>query len=116
MARLRATGHMATIVAPTQSPTQRTATAFPRLGKCSIGAVEHDPVRFARAPLLFAALAFAAGILITSRYWFTPAWLGIATLLEGLLAAAAARWKPRVALWALAATWLFLGGIAAEIT
>src|ERR1700761_22315 len=118
MARLRATGHMATSVAPTHSPTQRSATGRPSkdlLDKCSIGAVEHDPVRFARAPLLFAAVAFAAGILITSRYWFTPASLAIAPALEALLAVMAARWRPRIALWPLAATWLLLGGFAAEM-
>jgi competence protein ComEC len=109
---------MATIVARPQAQPQRPARSHSSknlLAKPHIGAIEHDPVRFTRAPLLFAALAFAAGILITSRYWFTPAWLGIATLLEGLLAAAAARWKPRVALWPLAATWLLLGGLAAEM-
>lgn len=108
---------MATI-APPQSPSQRptprhVSQSLP--AKRNIGSIEHDPVRFTRAPLLFAALAFAAGILITSRYWFTPPWLGIATLLEGLLAAAATRWKPRIALWPLAATWLLLGGFAAAM-
>jgi competence protein ComEC len=109
---------MATIVARPQAQPQRPARSHSSKNlpvKPHIGAIEHDPVRFTRAPLLFAALAFAAGILITSRYWFTPAWLGIATLLEGLLAAAVARWKPRVALLPLAATWLLLGGFAAEI-
>jgi len=109
---------MATIVAPPQSQSQRpvprhVSKSLP--AKRNIGAIEHDPVRFTRAPLLFAALAFAAGILITNRYWFTPAWLGIATLLEGLLAAAATRWKPHIALWPLATTWLLLGGFAAEM-
>lgn len=109
---------MATIVAPPQSqpqrPTPRHASrSLP--AKRNIGAIEHDPVRFTRAPLLFAALAFIAGILITNRYWFTPAWLGIATLLEGLLAAVTMRWKSRIALWPLAATWLLLGGFAAEM-
>ncbi|HEX4581180.1 MAG TPA: hypothetical protein VH139_03925 [Acidobacteriaceae bacterium] len=109
---------MATIVAPPQSPSQRSAARHLSrnfLAKRNIGAIEYDPVRFTRAPLLFAALAFAAGILITSRVWFTPGWLAIATLLEGLLAGAAARWRPRVALWPLAATWLLLGGFAAEM-
>jgi competence protein ComEC len=109
---------MATIVAPPHSPSQRPTRAHSSrnlLAKRHIGAIEHDPIRFTRAPLLFAALAFAAGILIVSRYWFTPAWLAIATLLEGLLAAAAARWRPRIALWPLAATWLLLGGFAAEM-
>jgi competence protein ComEC len=109
---------MATIVAPPQSPSQRPAARHLSknlLAKRNIGAIEYDPVRFTRAPLLFAALAFAAGILITSRVWFTPGWLAIATLLEGLLAATAARWRPRVALWPLAATWLLVGGFAAEM-
>lgn len=109
---------MATIVAPPQSPSQRPAKGHSSkelLAKPHIGAIEHDPVRFTRAPLLFAAVAFAAGILICSRYWFMPAWLAIATLLEGLLAAVAARWRSRIALWPLAATWLLLGGFAAEM-
>ena len=85
---------MATIVARPQAQSQRPArgrSSKNLLAKPHLGAIEHDPIRFTRAPLLFAALAFATGILITSRYWFTPAWLGIATLFEGLLAAAAAR-------------------------
>jgi competence protein ComEC len=109
---------MATIVAPPQSPSQRTTphrASRDLPAKRNIGVIEHDPVRFTRAPLLFAALAFAAGILITSRYWFTPGWVAIATLVEGMLAAAVARWKPRIALWPLAATWLLLGGFAAEM-
>jgi competence protein ComEC len=109
---------MATIVAPPPSQSQRPARGHaPKdlLAKRYIGAIEHDPVRFTRAPLLFAALCFAAGILISSHSWFTPAWLAIATLLEGVLAAAATRWRPRIALWPLAATWLLLGGFAAEM-
>jgi competence protein ComEC len=109
---------MATIVAPPHSASQRPAVSESTkelLAKTHIGAIEHDPVRFARAPLLFAAVAFAAGILITSRYWFMPAWLGMATLLEGLLALAATRWRPRNALWPLVATWLLLGGFSAEM-
>jgi competence protein ComEC len=109
---------MATIVAPPHSSSQRSPTGHSSkelLAKRHIGAIEHDPVRFTGAPLLFAALAFAAGILICSRYWFTPAWLAIATLLEGLLAAVATRSHPRLALWPLVATWLLLGGFAAEM-
>jgi competence protein ComEC len=109
---------MATIAAPLSSSSQRPArgpSSKDLLAKRHIGAIEHDPVRFTRAPLLFAALAFAAGILITSRCWFMPAWLAAATLLEALLATAATRWRPRIALWPLAATWLLLGGFAAEI-
>jgi competence protein ComEC len=109
---------MATIVAPPPSPSQRPARGHSSrelLAKGNIGAIEHDPMRFTRAPLLFAAVAFAAGILIASRYWFTPAWLAIAMILEALLAAAATRWRPRIALWPIAATWLLLGGFAAEM-
>jgi competence protein ComEC len=109
---------MATIVAPPQSPSQRPGGSHSSrnlLAKRNIGAIDYDPMRFTGAPLLFAALAFAAGILITSRVWFAPGWLAIATLLDALLACAAARWHPRIALWPLAATWLLLGGLAAEM-
>ncbi|HEY3990386.1 MAG TPA: ComEC/Rec2 family competence protein [Acidobacteriaceae bacterium] len=109
---------MATIVAPPHSQPQRPIRSHPSKdlpAKHQIGAIEHDPVRFTRAPLLFAALAFAAGILITSHHWFSSAWLAIAVLLEGMLATAAVRWHPRVAVWPLAATWLLLGGFAAEV-
>jgi competence protein ComEC len=105
---------MATIAAPTHSPAIGPSSKD-LLDKRSIGAIEHDPVRFACAPLLFAAMAFAAGILITSRCWFTPASLAIATAAEALFAVMAARWRPRIALWPLAATWLLLGGFAAEV-
>ena len=108
---------MATIVAP-QPQSQRPARANASknlLAKRNIGFIDYDPVRFTRSPLLFAALAFAAGILITHRYWVTPAWLAIATVLQGLLAAAATRWKPRIAILPLAATWLLLGGFVAEM-
>ena len=96
-------------------------TNFPRrrvqklATKPNIGAIEHDPLRFCRAPLLLAALAFAAGILVAGRWWISPGWLGIAAALEGLLAAIALYWCPRIALLPLAATWLLLGGFAAEL-
>ncbi len=109
---------MATIAAPPSSSVQRPARGHSSkdlLAKRHIGAIDHDPVRFTSAPLLFAALAFAAGILITSRCWFMPAWLALATLFEALIATAATRWRPRIALWPLAAAWLLLGGFAAEI-
>lgn len=110
---------MATIVAPPQSKIQHPSTAVraPKrpLTKRWIGAFEHDPVVFACAPLLFAAFAFAAGILIVSSHWFAPAWLGIAALAAAVLALISARWSPRIALFPLAATWLLLGGFAAEI-
>ena len=80
-----------------------------------LGHVEDDPLRFHRAPLLFAALAFAAGILLASRVWFSPAWLGIAAVLLGVLTAAAAGSKSRIVLLPAAATWLLLGAFAAEV-
>jgi competence protein ComEC len=108
---------MATIVAPLQPQAQRPERGHSRAlpAKRNIGVIEYDPVRFTRAPLLFTALAFAAGILITSHYWFPPARLAVATLLEALLAFVATRWRPRIALWPLAATWLLLGGFAGEM-
>ncbi len=109
---------MATIVAPPTSPAQRppkkvTTTCF--LSKRWIGSIELDPVVFGRAPLLLAALAFAAGILIAGRHWLSPAWLAAGAILEGLLAAVAACRQPRIAIWPLAAVWLLLGGFAAEM-
>jgi competence protein ComEC len=106
---------MATTLTPplTTNPPRRRAQKLAT--KRNIGAIEHDPLRFARAPLLLAALAFAAGILVAGRWWIPPGWLGIATVLEGLLAAIALCWSPRIALLPLAATWLLLGGFAAEM-
>lgn len=100
---------------PTQpSPSMRRARQRSR-SKGWIGAIEWEPLAFARAPLLFAALAFAAGILIASRCWVSPAWLGMAAMAESLLALVALCWRPRIALWPLAATWLLTGGFAAEL-
>lgn len=106
---------MATTLAPplTTNPPRRRAKKL--ASKRNIGAIEHDPLRFSRAPLLLAALAFAAGVLVASRWWIPPGWLGIAAVLEGLLAALALCWRPRIALLPLAATWLLLGGFAAEM-
>jgi competence protein ComEC len=108
---------MVTFAAP--PPPQQSSTVLRERqrtrGKGWIGAIEWEPVAFARAPLLFAALAFAAGILIGSRYWLPPAYLGIAAIAEALLAAIALCWRPRIALWPLAATWLLTGGFAAEL-
>ena len=106
---------MSTTVAPplTTNPPQRRAGKLAT--KRNIGTIERDPVRFSRAPLLFAGLAFAAGILFVSRWWLSPASLGIAVLLQGFIAVIAIRWRPRIALLPLAATWLLLGGFAAEM-
>lgn len=106
---------MATTLAPplTASPPRR--RAHRPVPKRNIGAIEYDPVRFSRAPLLFAAIAFAAGILVANHWWIPPAWLGIAAILEGFLTIVTLRWRPRIALVPLAATWLLLGGFAAEV-
>ena len=106
---------MATTLAPplTTNPPRRRAGRLTT--KRNIGAIEHDPIRFSRAPLLLAALAFAAGILVASHWWISPGWFGAAAALEGLLAAIALCWSPRIALLPLAATWLLLGGFAAEM-
>jgi competence protein ComEC len=110
----RGSGRMVTFAAP--PPTQSSTMLRAReRSKGWIGAIEWEPISFARAPLLFAALAFAAGILIVSRYWLAPACLGIAAIGEVLVAVLALRWRPRIALWPLAATWLLTGGFAAEL-
>ena len=109
---------MATIAAPPPSQAQRPSTKRPGRNhlpaKRWLGSIELDPVAFECAPLLFASFAFAAGILIANKHWFPPAWLAAAAILEGLLAATSTRWRPRAALWPLAAVWLLLGGFAAE--
>lgn len=103
-----------TLAAPltTRPPRSRTRKVA---RKRNIGAVEYDPIRFSRAPLLFAAVAFAAGILIASRWWIPPAWLGFGVLLQGLLTAIANRRRSRIVLIPLAATWLLAGGFATEV-
>lgn len=105
---------MATTAAP---PTTSQSRRRVGVAKRSIGAIEHDPIRFTSAPLLFAALAFAAGILLAGRFWIEPAWLGLAAILQATLAALALalRTSSRIALLPLAATWLLLGGFAAEM-
>ena len=106
---------MATIVA--QSPTihpQRRRPGTLR-SKRSLGCIERDPIRFTRAPLLFAAAAFAAGILVASRWWFPPAWIAIAAILQILLAAFAPYRGSRIALIPLGAAWLLVGCFAAEM-
>ncbi len=106
---------MATTVAPAPSSTLPRDGHHRVVAKQWIGAIEHDPPRFGRAPLLFAALAFAAGILMAHRWWLSPAWLAIGACLEGLLAALAVRSSLRAALLPLAATWLLLGAFTAEM-
>ena len=103
-----------TAAAPPQPPSTLSPRRHRGVVEGWLGAVEHDPPRFARAPLLFAALAFAAGILLAHIWWLSPAWLGVAALCEGLLAGLAARTPLRTALLPLAATWLLLGAFAAE--
>lgn len=106
---------MATIVAPPLT-THRQRRAFdnPR-AKRSIGHIERDPVRFIRAPLLFAALAFSAGILVAGHWWFSPVWVGIGALLQVAVAVLAALRNFRIAFVPLAAAWLLVGCFAAEV-
>lgn len=103
---------MATL-APSPPVTFLSTRAIP--GKGWLGAVAWDPLDFARAPLLAAALAFAAGILLAQRVWIAPGWLLVASLaLAGIAALSGAR-TPRVALLPLLTTWLLIGGLAAEL-
>ena len=80
-----------------------------------IGAVERDPLCFATAPLLPAALGFAAGILIARWHWFSPAWTCIAILLEAVVAGIAIRRQPRAATLAVVVLWLLTGIFAADL-
>ena len=105
---------MATLAPPVYTP----ASVHSRsrvVGKRSLGTVHADPLRFTRAPLLLAALAFAAGILVARFCWISSAWLGIAACLQGLLASLAARRCSRMAMLPLTATWLLLGAFAAQL-
>ncbi len=92
----------------TQAPTK--AGAKPR-------AVHHAaaPLAFASAPALLPACTFALGVTIAGRYWFTPAWLLLGTLLLALPVAVAAFRAPRLLLPALASLFLALGCLSSEL-
>lgn len=106
---------MATLTAPPPTTNRPRRSSGTLRAKRSIGHIEHDPVCFTRAPLLLAALAFAAGILIAGRWWISPAWVGIAALLEILVAAVATVRNSRIALIPLTGAWLLAGCFAAEM-
>ena len=72
------------------------------------------PLQFRQAPLFFAALAFAVGIL-SRHLWQPPALLVAATTLLVFCAAAAVLRAPRLILPALAAVWVALGWTCAEL-
>ncbi len=103
---------MATLVAPPSFIASSTPSA---VSKGWLGAIAWDPLDFARAPLLAAALAFAAGILIGHHVWITPAWLLLAALLLAFVTTVGSFLAPRMALLPLLALWLLVGGIAAEL-
>ncbi len=106
---------MAAATAPTPTSAPLSTRSQGVAAKTWIGTVEHDAPRFHRAPLLFAAIPFAAGILIAHHRWFSPAWLLIAVCAAGVLTTLAALRHAPSALLPLAVTWLLLGGFAAEI-
>ena len=106
---------MATIVAPSPTINRQRGRPGTLRAKRPIGFVERDPIRFASAPLLFAAVAFAVGILVAGRCWLPPACIAISALLQIVLAALAAYRNPRIALIPLGAAWLLVGCFAAEI-
>ena len=74
-----------------------------------------EPLSFATAPALYAALWLSAGTALGQYYWIVPGVLIAATLLLALLCLLAARKALRVALMPLACTWLLLGFLLSEI-
>lgn len=73
-----------------------------------------QPLQFRQAPLLFAAVAFALGILL-QHFWRPVSTLVVAAALL-LACAAAAVWRaPRFALPAVAVAWVVLGWTCAEL-
>ncbi len=88
---------------PPRVPFQANSPAFP----AAVETVER--MRFRRAPLAVAAVAFALGI-AGSRYSPRPAWALLAALaLLGLLAAMALRFAARAAVWPVLGVWVVLG-------
>lgn len=68
-----------------------------------------DPLSFATAPLLFAALALVGGMLLATRLWFNPALVALGTLLLAVVALVSMGCRSRVALFPLLGMWLLLG-------
>jgi competence protein ComEC len=73
-----------------------------------------DPPQMSGAPMLAAALCFAAGDLIARR-WQPPALLFTALLLVLLLSIASLLWARRVAILPVLALWVAVGCICAQI-
>ena len=73
-----------------------------------------DPPQLRGAPMLAAALCFAAGDLIASR-WQPPALLVAALLLLLLLSIAGQRWARRIAVVPALALWVVVGCTCAQI-
>jgi len=72
------------------------------------------PLRFRAAPLLFAAAAFACGILL-AHWWRPAATLVVADVLLLTVALLAIRRAPRLALPCTAVMWMALGWTCAEL-
>ncbi len=75
-----------------------------------------EPLRFRTAPLLFAALTFAAGSAIARCVWISPGVAAIAALVLGCLTVFTLfTCRSRIALLPLAALWVMLGLFATEV-
>ena len=74
-----------------------------------------EGLRFQSQPALFAALALAAGIAVSYRFWIGPAWLIVAGIMPMSILAGCLRSRSRLALAPLLAAWVLLGLCVAEI-
>ena len=73
-----------------------------------------EPLRARDAPMLWAALAFAAGLLC-ARQWHGPAALALSLALLLALCAASLRWAPRAGWWAVLGLWAVVGCWCAQL-
>src|SRR5215469_8881612 len=88
----------------------------------AVGAPKHwmdsppavEPPQLRRAPMLAAALCFAAGDLIAHR-WQPPALLATSLLLLFLFSVASLRWVRRVAVAPVLALWVAVGCTCAQV-
>ncbi len=95
-------------------PSARAVAASPRPPLPTDLLKRVEPLAFHAAPALFAAFAFAAGVLLAYRHWLSPAFAAVAALLLGVVAALGLRCSSRIALVPLAGMWLALGAFAFE--
>jgi competence protein ComEC len=102
----------ATLVSP---PPLTSAKALRRPAVADDAAFKVERLNFAGAPLLFASLAFAAGILLATRVWFRPALSVLGLLLLAGATLIALRCCSRIALLPLLATWTLLGVCVTEL-